>query len=276
MLTKSKLAIELSKLQDFDEHILHLEQYSTPSEIAADIVWKAYMLGDVKGKVILDPACGPGFLGIGCLLLGAKEVYFLDVDEKIISILKNNLMKLKIDKNKYEIMNKDIKDFNKDNFNINHKITKIDGHSVGFSPQYLTRRFLGLKIVGLKSEVLNRQFSINKNNNDKKFNINKKISYKINKNIINNRIQVVIQNPPFGTKRKYADGVFLEKAFEISDVIYSFHKIESKDFIEKIAQDNRFKITHYWEYDFELKATQRFHRRRIHRIRVGCWRIERL
>ena len=41
-------------------------------------------------------------------------------------------------------------------------ITKIDGHSVGFSPQYLTRRFLGLKIVGLKSEVLNRQFSINK------------------------------------------------------------------------------------------------------------------
>ncbi len=203
--TKSTLAIELSKLQDFDENILHLEQYSTPSEIAADIVWKAFMLGDIKDKVILDPACGPGFLGIGCLLLDAKKVYFLDIDKKIINVLKNNLMKLRVNKNRYEIINKDINELNKKN--------------------------------------------------------------------IKNKIDVIIQNPPFGIKKRHADRVFLEKAFGISNIVYSFHKTESKDFIEKIAQDNKFKVTHYWEYDFVLKATQRFHRKRLHRIDVGCWRL---
>lgn len=205
-ISKSKLAIELSRLRDFDEHILHLEQYSTPSEIAADIVWKAYMLGDIRNRAILDPACGPGFLGIGCLLLGAKKVIFLDVDKEVINILKDNLIRIKnkysISQNKYEIINEDIKDIN-----------------------------------------------------------------------IKDRIQIIIQNPPFGTKQRHADKIFLEKAFQIADIIYSFHKIESKSFIEKISQDNKYKITHYWEYDFELKATQRFHKRRIHRIRAGCWRM---
>ena len=83
----------------------------------------------------------------------------------------------------------------------------------------------------------------------------------------------VIQNPPFGTKEKHADKRFLEKAFSIADVIYSFHKIESKKFLEKISRDYNFTITHIYKFKLPIKATQKFHKRKIHRIDVGCWRL---
>ncbi|MBI5388830.1 RsmD family RNA methyltransferase [Candidatus Woesearchaeota archaeon] len=90
MTSKSGLAIILSRLHDFRVHNIALEQYSTPSEIAADLLWNAYLLGDIKGKVILDAACGPGFLGIGALILGAKGVFFVDISSDAIGLCKEN------------------------------------------------------------------------------------------------------------------------------------------------------------------------------------------
>lgn len=92
----------------------------------------------------------------------------------------------------------------------------------------------------------------------------------------NTKVDVVIENPPFGVKNEHADKVFLEKAFSISNIIYSFHKIESKNFIEKISKENNFKITHFFKFDFPLKQTMSFHTKRIQRIEVGCWRLERI
>jgi putative methylase len=88
------------------------------------------------------------------------------------------------------------------------------------------------------------------------------------------QVDIVIQNPPFGVKNAHADKIFLEKAFKISKVIYSFHKLESQNFIEKISKDNNFKITHFFKFDFPLKNTMSFHIKKIQRIEVGCWRLE--
>ncbi len=89
-------------------------------------------------------------------------------------------------------------------------------------------------------------------------------------------VDLVLQNPPFCVKVKHADRVFLEKAVEISSVIYSFHKIESRDFIDGFSKEVGYKITHFWSFDFPLKMTMEHHRKRIHRIKVGCWRLEKL
>lgn len=88
------------------------------------------------------------------------------------------------------------------------------------------------------------------------------------------KADVIIQNPPFGTKKKHADREFLVKAFSTADVIYTFHKTTSKEFIAKIAGDNGFTVTHYYEFDFPLKMEHLFHKHKIHRIKVGCWRLE--
>lgn len=92
----------------------------------------------------------------------------------------------------------------------------------------------------------------------------------------NKKVDTVLQNPPFGVKNAHADKAFLEKAFKISNVVYSIHKIESGNFIDKFSRDSGFKVTHLYKYDFPLKNTMHFHTSRIRRIAVGCWRLEKL
>ncbi len=95
-------------------------------------------------------------------------------------------------------------------------------------------------------------------------------------NNFNEKLQTVVQNPPFGVIKQHADKEFLEKAFQISDVIYSFHKIDSDKFINDISSKNNFRITNLLEFDFPIKQTMKHHTKRIHRFKVGCWRMERI
>jgi putative methylase len=202
--SKSKLAILLSKLKVFDSPMIREEQYSTDSEIAAEFLWNAYYIGDIKDKTIADFGSGTGILGIGALLLDAKKLFFVENDEKSMEIAKKNIF-----------------------------------------------------LAGMEKEFIKKSVFINKN--IEKF---------------NQKVDVVIENPPFGTKKKHADKVFLEKAFNTADIIYSFHKLETSSFVKKISEDNGFNITHKWNFRFPLKATQSFHKRKIHRINVSCFRME--
>lgn len=93
-------------------------------------------------------------------------------------------------------------------------------------------------------------------------------------NKIKGKYDVVVQNPPFGVKDIHADKKFLETAFNLAPVIYTLHKIESKEFISKISDDNCFKITNHFEFMFPLKQTMEYHKKRIHRIKAGAWRLK--
>ncbi|MBW2993450.1 METTL5 family protein [Candidatus Woesearchaeota archaeon] len=202
-MTKSQLAIVLSKLKQLKEPSPQLEQYPTESEIAAEVLWFAYMNKDIN-KTIADLGCGTGLLGIGALLLGAKKVLFVDIDDKSLDVARQNLES--VDKNllkKSEFIKTDIRNFEKN-------------------------------------------------------------------------ADIVIQNPPFGIKLKHADKTFLETAFRTSPVIYSFHKLETRDFINKLAEKHSFKITHFWTFDWPLKQTMKYHKKRIQHIKVGCWRLEKI
>ncbi|KYK26036.1 hypothetical protein AYK26_01150 [Euryarchaeota archaeon SM23-78] len=85
---------------------------------------------------------------------------------------------------------------------------------------------------------------------------------------------IVIMNPPFGTKNQKIDTVFLLKAMSIAKVIYSFHKASTKEYIDKLVKDNGFTTTHYNEYDFPIKQSMAQHKKKIERIKVGMWRIK--
>ncbi|MFH1590982.1 MAG: METTL5 family protein [archaeon] len=97
-LSRSGLAIELSKLQGFSSPSVKSEQYATDSEIAADVLWHAFELGDIDGKRILDLGCGPGSLGIGASFLGASSVVMVDIDSSAISDATSNLAQADPDK----------------------------------------------------------------------------------------------------------------------------------------------------------------------------------
>ena len=201
--SKKELELELEKLKGFLEPSWELEQYATPASIAADWLWQAALKSDLSGQVILDAACGPGILGIGALLLGAKKVYFLDKSESSIKLCQKNYEKVK---SEYEI-----------------------GEA-----EFIT------------SDI----------------------------RLFDQEVDLVLQNPPFGTKEKHIDKLFLETAFKVSKKVWSMHKSVTKSFVEAISKNFQFEITDYYEYDFPIKATFKFHTKPVQKVRVGLWRME--
>ena len=76
----------LSKMEGFSQPDPAKEQYKTDSEIAATILWNAFMQGDIKDKVVADLGAGTGVLGLGALALGAKFVFLVELDETALEI----------------------------------------------------------------------------------------------------------------------------------------------------------------------------------------------
>ncbi len=83
---KRHLEMVLQQIPPHESPKVHLEQYTTPSGIASDILWNAYSLGDVEDQKVVDLGCGTGIFAIGAALLGANEVIGVDIDSDAIKI----------------------------------------------------------------------------------------------------------------------------------------------------------------------------------------------
>ena len=205
-MNKKELELLLSQMQEFKDPKVKLEQYQTSATIAADCLWNIYTSKKLGGKTVADLGCGTGIMGIGALVLGAKKVYFVELDKDVIKIAKANLKKMeKLVGKKFnvEFLNIDVKDFDQ-------------------------------------------------------------------------KVSVVIQNPPFGVKETHADKLFLIKAMEISKMVYSFHKLSTRSFIEKFVKENGFEVFSLLRYEFPIKQSFWFHTSRIKKIDVGCWGIKKI
>ncbi len=88
-------------------------------------------------------------------------------------------------------------------------------------------------------------------------------------------VDTVLENPPFGIKKKHADKPFLEKAMLIANSIYTLHKIQSDDFIYKLASQHDFSIISITEYRLPIKQVMPFHEKRQYKVKVACWRLNR-
>jgi len=199
--SKGRLEVFLSSLEGFSRLKVRLEQYVMDGKIGAEIIWNAFMRGDIEGKIVGDLGCGTGILGIGALLLGAKSVLFVDIDEDALIVAKSNLAKAKSEDNGLGdavFLCKDVGEFD----------TKVD---------------------------------------------------------------TVLQNPPFGVKKKGNDRIFLEKAISCGDVVYHVGKVEGDEFVKRFAEGKNMKVSARWDFDYPIKASYNFHTKKIHRFRAACW-----
>ncbi len=85
---KKHLEMILEKIPKHPNPKVELEQYSTPATIAADLLWNAYGLGDIKDMNILDLGCGTGIFTIGSALMGARSSLGVDIDDESIALAK--------------------------------------------------------------------------------------------------------------------------------------------------------------------------------------------
>ena len=172
-----------------------LEQYSTPVDIALEIIKHANSLDHLSGKVV-DLGCGTGRLAIGAAILGA-DIAGYEIDEEALEQARN------------------------------------------YSKKH------DLSITWSNKAIEN----------------------------IEEKYDTVIMNPPFGSQRPGADRIFLKKALEISDHIWSIHMAETKKFVEKFVELNSGKVISSYEFNFPLKKTMPFHTKDINNQKAILYHI---
>ena len=197
-MSKSRLAVILSKLKRIPNPEVDLEQYPTPSEAAATILWDAHMRGLIEGKRILDLGAGTGILGIGALLLGAEHVTFVEKDERLKKLIQENLEIAGAAEGSHDILIEDA--------------TKHDGDA-----------------------------------------------------------DLVLTNPPFGTKEPGADLRILEKAYEAAPECYSFHKTSTDNHLKEWFAKHKLHPIQGFPFTFNLPHTMTFHGKPAHHVQVTCW-----
>jgi putative methylase len=92
-----KLDLEkwISEIRSHPQPKAYLEQYTTPPEVAAEILYIAtYVYNDILHKTIVDLGCGTGRLAIGAALLGAKESFGVDIDKRMVKMAQRNSKKM--------------------------------------------------------------------------------------------------------------------------------------------------------------------------------------
>ena len=107
---KKHLEMRLQNIPSHPNPKVNLEQYTTPSIIAADLVWNAYSLGDIGCKNVLDLGCGTGIFAIASTLMGAKLAVGIDIDKDSINLANEVSDNLNLDN--LNFIECDIVDFN--------------------------------------------------------------------------------------------------------------------------------------------------------------------
>lgn len=198
---KKELEIALQKIPPIESPSPSLEQYSTPAEIAADILFNAYE--DIYRKKVIDLGCGTGIFAIGSALLGAREVIGIDIDDSAIKIARREAERFSL-----------------------KNISFVEGD--------------------IESMEVNGD--------------------------------VAIMNPPFGSQmgNRNADRAFLKKGLEVAPVVYSLHLKSTIPFIKILASSLGGEITYSRDYDFPIKRTFSFHKKRAVVYEVTLLRTARL
>lgn len=86
------------------------------------------------GEVFVDLFCGSGNIGLEALSRGVNSVYFCDNSREALSILENNISKLKADKSKIRILNGEYK----------HNLTRLGG--IGANVVYIDPPYENMEI----------------------------------------------------------------------------------------------------------------------------------
>jgi putative methylase len=95
LVRKRNLERILSEIEAHPFPSAYLEQYTTPSNIVADLLYlAAYVYDDIIDKTVVELGCGTGRLAIGSAFLGARNPVGVDIDRIAVKMAQKNAASL--------------------------------------------------------------------------------------------------------------------------------------------------------------------------------------
>jgi len=86
-----ELVGELQQVRTWPKPKSELEQYPTPPDIAAHMLFAVEDRDGLEGVLVADLGCGGGILGIGAAMMGAAHVLAVDIDEQVLAVAAQNV-----------------------------------------------------------------------------------------------------------------------------------------------------------------------------------------
>lgn len=262
----------LQSLEGFHSPKVELEQYVTSAHLASRMIFTAHNSFDqITNKSILDLGSGTGLLSIACAYLGSKSVLGVELDTDAIEIALENLKQL--DLQEQEDLDSDSESGSepqsgsetkelKDENESNHADQADEEDSKDEENSRNSIEFIQLDIS--HPDFLNRL----------KSSVPKSITPTSLEPLL---FDTVVMNPPFGTKRKGIDMVFLEIACHLAkSEIYSLHKTSTRDYIQRKSKQWGFNGEVIAEMKYDLPKTMKMHKVKSLDIQVDLWRFYRI
>ena len=240
---KKQLEMILENVPSHPNPKVELEQYSTPSSIAADLIWNAYGLGDIKDLSVLDLGCGTGIFAIGSWIMGSAYSLGIDIDQESIDLGQKTIIDL---------------------IGLN-QLSDIDESNINF-------------MLGDVNQYYSLSYLLNDNLNQSNPQYEKLMEYyngHLDKSTM--KFGTLFQNPPFGSQERgvrHADRKFMEFAMNSADVIYSFHMKNTEEFVIDFYNDLGGDVSHKFVYKFPIPKIYDFHKRESQDVKVVVLRVE--
>lgn len=201
----------LQEAEAFEKPSVLLEQYPTPADLAARMLYTAEAsFADVEGAFVADLGTGCGVLAIGCALLGAEHVVGVEIDAAAARVAAANASALDAP---FDLVLADVA-----------ALPEAGGGWCG-------------------------------------------------------RVDTVVMNPPFGTKAKGADMLFLHRAMRLvrpGGAVYSLHKTSTRDHVRAKGKEwGAAAADVLAEMRFPLGRVHKFHKQEARDVAVDLWRFQR-
>jgi len=90
---------------------------------------------------------------------------------------------------------------------------------------------------------------------------------------IRGSFDTVIMNPPFGTRMRHKDSVFLSKALDVGKVVYSLHKRSTRRYLLDFIASRDGIVHGLFEFDLEIPRMFNFHEEEKYPVEVDLYRI---
>jgi predicted RNA methylase len=90
---------------------------------------------------------------------------------------------------------------------------------------------------------------------------------------IGSDFDTIVSNPPFGTRNKGIDSLFIDKAMAHASVMYSLHKSSTRDYFLRKSDENDWKMEVIAEMRYDLPKTHKFHKQKSKDIEVDLYRF---